>query len=107
MYRKKGTGDYRQLLEGVRLKTLVHGQRLLMGQFRLAKGAEIPSHAHPHEQAGILLSGKVRFTVAEKRFDAEPGDSWCVAGEVPHGAQALEESVVVEVFSPVREDYLP
>ena len=106
MFRKKGIGDYRQLLEGVQLKTLVHGERTLMGQFRLEKGAVVPAHGHMHEQIGMLISGKLRFTVGDETFDAEAGDSWCIPGEVEHSAEALEDSIAVEVFSPVREDYL-
>jgi quercetin dioxygenase-like cupin family protein len=45
--------------------------------------------------------------IGDERFDAKPGDSWCIPGDVVHGAEILEDSVVVEVFSPVREDYLP
>jgi len=40
-------------------------------------------------------------------WDVEAGDSWCLPGNIEHSAEALEDSVVIEVFSPVREDYLP
>jgi len=106
MFREKGTGDYRQLLEGVYLKTLGHGQSMLMGQFKLEKGAMVPTHNHVHEQIGILISGRLRFRVAEETFDAEAGDSWCIPGDMEHSAEALEDSIAVEIFSPVREDYL-
>lgn len=107
MFCKKDTGASRQLLEGVDLTTLVHGEKTLMGKFRIAKGAAIPAHSHPHEQTGIMISGRLRFKVSGKITDVEPGDSWCLTGGVEHSAEALEDSVVVEVFSPVREDYLP
>jgi len=107
MFRKKDEGQKRQLLEGVHLKTLVHGEKTLMGEFSLAKGAEIPPHAHPHEQTGILISGKVRFKIGDELFEAEAGDSWCIPGGIEHAVEVLEGSVVLEVFSPVREDYLP
>jgi quercetin dioxygenase-like cupin family protein len=107
MFRKKDEGQKRQLLDGVHLKTLVHGEKTLMGEFSLAKGAEIPPHAHPHEQTGIMISGKVRFKIGDEMFEVEAGDSWCIPGEVEHAVEVLENSVVVEVFSPVREDYLP
>jgi len=55
MFRKKNEGEKRQLLDGVHLKTLVHSEKTLMGEFNLAKGAEIPPHAHPHEQTGIIF----------------------------------------------------
>lgn len=107
MFRKKDTGESRQLLDGIHLSTLVHGDKTLMGQFRIAKGALIPTHSHPHEQTGIMISGKLRFTVDGEINDVEAGDSWCLPGGAEHSAEALEDTVVVEVFSPVREDYLP
>jgi quercetin dioxygenase-like cupin family protein len=107
MFRKKDSGESRQLVEGVELTTLVHGDNTLMGQFKIAKGAAIPSHSHPHEQTGFMVSGKLRFNVAGEIAVAEPGDSWCIPGDVEHSAEALEDSVVIEIFSPVREDYLP
>jgi quercetin dioxygenase-like cupin family protein len=107
MFRKKDSAASRHLLEGVDLTTLVHGEKTLMGQFKIARGAVIPAHSHPHEQTGIMISGKVRFVVGGETIDAEAGDSWCLPGGVEHSAEALEDSVVVEVFSPVREDYLP
>jgi len=107
MFRKKNTGASRQLIDGVELTTLVHGDETLMGQFKLAKGAAIPAHSHPHEQTGIMISGKLRFKADGKELEVEAGDSWCLPGGVEHSVTALEESVVIEVFSPVREDYLP
>ena len=106
MFRKKDTGQSQQLLEGVDLTTLVHGEKTLMGQFRIAKGSIIPTHSHPHEQTGFMISGKLRFTVDGEVTDVETGDSWCLHGNIKHSAEALEDSVIIEVFSPVREDYL-
>jgi quercetin dioxygenase-like cupin family protein len=107
MFSKKDTGKSRQLLEGVNMTTLVHGEKTLMGQFKIARGAAIPAHSHPHEQTGIVISGKLRFNVDGEVMDAAAGDSWCLPGGVEHSAEALEDSVIIEVFSPVREDYLP
>jgi quercetin dioxygenase-like cupin family protein len=107
MFRKKGTAETRQLAEGVEMTTLVHGEKTLMGQFKITGGSEIPLHSHPHEQTGIMISGKLRFNVDGEIFEAETGDSWCLPGGIEHSAEALEDSVIVEIFSPVREDYLP
>jgi quercetin dioxygenase-like cupin family protein len=107
MFRKKDEGEKRQLLDGVLLKTLVHGEKTLMAEIRLSEGAKIPPHTHPHEQTGILISGKLRFNISGELFDAEPGDSWCIHGGIEHGVEILEDAMVVEVFSPVRKDYLP
>ena len=106
MFRKKDTGESRQLLEGVDLTTLVHGEKTLMGQFKIAKGSIIPTHSHPHEQTGFMIFGKLRFNVDGEVTDVETGDSWCLPGNIKHSAEALEDSVIIEVFSPVREDYL-
>jgi len=72
----------------------------------LAGGSVIPAHDHPHEQTGLLLSGRIVLTIDGLDHEAVPGDGWCIGSGVPHAARAIEDSVVVEVFSPVREDYL-
>ena len=107
MFRKNNTEGYRELLEGVQLQTLVHGEKTLMGRFKLDKGAKIPSHKHPHEQTGLMISGKMLLTVDGKEFEVEAGDSWCIDGNKEHSVIVVEDSVVIEVFSPVRVDYRP
>lgn len=96
-----------QPLDKILQKTLVHGDRTLMVEFRLETGARIPPHQHPHEQIGYLVSGCLELTIEGKSFTARAGDSWCIPGGVTHQATAHEATVAVEVFSPVREDYLP
>ena len=107
MFEKTKQSGYTELIKGVHLKTLVHGNNMLMTEVKFEKGAVIPPHSHPHEQTGRLISGQLEFLVAGKKIIAKPGDSWNIAGDVEHGATAIEETVVIEVFSPVREDYLP
>jgi len=89
------------------MKTLCYGVKTLMTEFLLDKGAELPIHAHPYEQTGYLVSGKIVLTIDGKAQDVLPGDSWCIPENARHGAQILEDAVAIEVFSPVREDYLP
>jgi quercetin dioxygenase-like cupin family protein len=107
MFKKNSSQGYRELAEGVELQTLVYGEKTLMGRFRLKKGGVVPLHAHPYEQTGMVLSGKLQFQVGGEVFTAETGDSWCIAENVEHGAEAIEDALLVEVFSPAREDYLP
>ena len=107
MFRKKDTADSRQLVEGIELSTLVYGEKTLMGRFKIDKGSVLPAHSHPHEQTGFMISGKLRFDVDGEVKDVETGDSWCFPGGVEHSAEALEDSIIIEVFSPVREDFLP
>jgi quercetin dioxygenase-like cupin family protein len=107
MFTKRTGNGYQPALEGIERKTLVYGDRTLMTEFRLRKGSVLPRPAHPHEQTGYLVQGRLRLTIGSDDFEAQPGDSWCVPGGVEHGAQVLEASVAIEVFSPVRDDYLP
>jgi len=107
MFKKSKPGGYSELVKGVHLKTLVYGERTLFTEVHFEKGAVIPPHSHPHEQTGYMVAGQLEFIVNGEHIQAKPGDSWNIAGNVEHGATALEESVVIEVFSPVREDYLP
>ena len=107
MFRKRSSGGQTEVMKGIHLKTLVHGNSTLMTEVLLEKGAVIPTHSHPHEQTGYLVSGHLQFEVDGELISAHPGDSWNIAGDMKHSATAIEETIVIEVFSPVREDYLP
>ena len=98
---------FRELLDGVWLKSLTHGSRTHLTEVRFIKGAVVPQHQHPHEQTGYLISGSLRFFGDGEDTVVTPGDCWNFASDCPHGAEALEDSAVIEVFSPIREDYLP
>lgn len=107
MFAKKDAEGYSNPLKGIDQKTLVHGSKTLMTEFVLQKGSILPMHSHPHEQTGYLVSGHMRLTIGGERFEVKPRDSWCIAGGIVHGADILEDSIAVEVFAPVREEYLP
>ena len=106
MHLKQPLEGFRAMLPGIVMHPLSFGERTLMVEFHLAQGAEIPMHSHPHEQTGYLVSGHVTFLTDSGEIDTTPGDSWCFTADVPHGVRVLEDSVIVEVFSPVREEYL-
>ena len=107
MYKKSNENDYKDVLEKIQQKTLAYGDKTLMAEFRLEEGADLPKHSHPHEQTGYLVSGEIELTIGDETHQVKPGDSWCIAGGVEHKATVLEDSVAIEVFSPVREDYIP
>jgi quercetin dioxygenase-like cupin family protein len=107
MFLKKNDSGYQTPIDGIDQKTLVFGERTLMVEFRLKKDAVLPRHSHPHEQTGYLVSGKIRLHIDERSYECNPGDSWCIPGDANHGADVLEDAVAIEVFSPVREAYLP
>ncbi len=107
MFNKKSVTGYKDSLDKVRMKTLVYGAKTLLTEFKLAKGAILPRHKHPHEQTGYLVSGRIDLTIGDATHHVEPGDSWCIPGDTDHNVVAHEDSVAIEVFSPVREDYVP
>lgn len=107
MFTKSAPDGYQTPMQGIALKTLVHGDKTLMTEFRLKKGSILLRHAHPHEQTGYLVSGRIRLHIGDRSYECSPGDSWCVPGDAEHGADIIEDAVAIEVFSPVREEYLP
>ncbi|MEW6172913.1 MAG: cupin domain-containing protein [Bacillota bacterium] len=107
MFEKHSESGYGLVLDGIEQKTLVYGAKTLMAEFLLRKGSTLPRHAHPHEQTGYLVKGRIRLSIGAEEYEVQPGDSWCIPGGVEHGAEIMEDSVAIEVFSPVREDYLP
>ena len=106
MFSKGASSGYKELLGKVEMKTLVYGERTLLTEFKLGKGAILPKHSHFHEQTGYLVSGRIDLTIGNVTYQALPGDSWCIPANVNHHAHAHENSVAIEVFSPVREDYI-
>ena len=69
--------------------------------------AVIEEHAHPHEQVGILLQGRVVFTIGGEQKTLQPGDLWRIPGGVRHKVVVLDEPAkALDVFMPIREDYL-
>lgn len=107
MFKKQDTSGYAQVLDKITRKTLVYGAKTLMTEFRLTQGAMLPKHSHPHEQTGYFVAGRMDLTIGGETYAVRPGDSWCIPGGTDHHAVAHEDSIAIEVFSPVREDYLP
>jgi quercetin dioxygenase-like cupin family protein len=92
---------------GVMRRTLGSGERLTLVEIRIAEGHEVPEHTHPHEQAGQVVEGRVRFRIGGQELELETGDSYMIPGGVEHHVVALEAATLIEAFSPVREDFLP
>jgi quercetin dioxygenase-like cupin family protein len=106
MLYKKNSEGYKSNISGIDFKTLVHGQNTSLHEFKLYRGSIISKHSHIHEQTGYMISGKMKFILNDGEFLAEPGDSWCIPSNVEHAVHVLEDSVAIEVFSPVRQEYL-
>ncbi len=94
-----------EMLPGLSRRTLAAGKSMMICEFTLDAGVEIPGHTHPHEQVGYVASGKVKIIMDDGSFDLGPGDTYYAPSGARHGAIALERSVVVDTFNPPREDY--
>lgn len=105
--RKTDENDYINVLDGIKRKTLVYGNNTLLTEFIIKKGKILPMHSHPEEQNSYLVSGHIILIIEGNGHEMKPGDSWAIPGNVHHGAETLEDSIAIEIFSPIREDYIP
>ena len=94
----------RTLFPGV-IAHCVHAERLTVAEVELASGAVVASHQHVHEQVSCVVSGQLEFTIGAETKRVGPGDCAVIPSNVPHHVRALAPSRVIDVFSPVREDF--
>lgn len=106
MFRTNAEAAAVEMFPGVVRRTLNSGERTTLVEVTMAAGANVPAHSHPHEQAGYVSRGRVRFVIAGEPRDLVAGDGYLVPGGASHEVTALEPSVCIDVFSPVREEYL-
>lgn len=92
---------------GVTRKVLSYSKNLMACELKFAKGAVGALHSHPHEQIGYVVSGSFEVEEAgqEKKI-VRRGDTYYMAPDIEHGVVALEDSVLLDIFTPVREDFL-
>ena len=90
---------------GCRIRT-PYGKNVMLSYLEMDEGAQVPLHSHPHEQAGMLLEGKLALTIGDVTEVVEAGAMFIIPPDVPHRAVAIDgPAVILDVFSPVREDY--
>ena len=95
----------KEIVPGVRIKTTWEDQ-MLLSMVDLDAGAIVPNHSHPHEQAGVVLTGVIVLTIADEEQTLQPGDSYIIPGGIEHSAIGGPDGArVLDVFSPVREEY--
>lgn len=83
-----------------------YGQNIMLSYLELAEGAVVPRHQHPHEQAGMLYKGRMELTIGDRAQVCDPGELFIIPPNTPHSARPVDgPAVVLDVFSPVREDY--
>jgi quercetin dioxygenase-like cupin family protein len=96
-----------QIADGIERQMIV-GAKLMVCRLRFRPHVETAVHSHPHEQITLVEKGRVRFTIGGAERVADQGDVLHFASGLPHGATMLDEEVVlIDIFTPLREDFLP
>ncbi len=88
------------------VRRAIHMKGLTIARLEIQAGAEVPEHSHVHEQIATVEKGSLRFFLEGREVDLRAGQSLAIPSEVPHRVVALEDTVVVDVFSPAREDWI-
>ena len=91
---------------GVKRQVLKHGDDLMMVRVEFEKDGIGAMHQHPHRQATYVAAGRFLVTVGSEKKELNAGDVFYAAADVPHGVRALEKGTLVDVFTPIREDFL-
>ena len=95
-----------EIFNGVNIFTAA-GENMMLSLVEFEPRAVVEPHSHPHEQMGLLLEGELEFIIGDERKVLQPGQMWRIPGGVVHSAIAGAEPVkALDVFNPIREDYL-
>jgi quercetin dioxygenase-like cupin family protein len=87
-------------------RRIVTGEKAMTGLIELKKGSFVPKHSHESEQITIVLEGALRFVIDGRTIDVTAGESLVIPSWVEHEATALEDTRELDVFSPIRRDWL-
>ncbi|HEX2906120.1 MAG TPA: cupin domain-containing protein [Phototrophicaceae bacterium] len=97
--------DWLTVAPGVKRRIASDGEHLMMVEVHFEPGAVGALHSHPHAQATYILQGRVNFTLGDQVIELAAGQTIQIPGDLTHGVLALEESLLLDVFNPPREDF--
>ena len=95
----------KQSFSGVDFFVGAVGERMMIIHVILKKGQEVVAHSHPHEQAGYCIRGRFLLTIDGVPTEIETDDSYVIPGDSSHSLQVYEDTILVEMFSPPRDEY--
>lgn len=96
---------YNQITEGIKIKVNRKDDEVVMTEIVFKKGALFPEHIHLSDHSGYLLKGRIRISREGSSAIMQEGDSWCIGKRISHFTEAIEDSVVIEVYSPDESDF--
>jgi quercetin dioxygenase-like cupin family protein len=102
----KNENPWIEICPGIKRQTATSGKTMYQMVAKLDAGSKMPEHRHPQEQIVHILAGRMRLIVDGTPHEMTTGDSFYLAGNVPHGVETIEETRVLDTFSPPRDEYL-
>ncbi len=87
-------------------RQVVHSERMTIARISLRQGAVVPEHNHENEQVTMLERGRLRFLMGGDEIYVSAGECLRIPPSLPHSVEALEDSVALDLFAPVREDWI-
>ncbi len=97
----------KHIAEGTVRRVLAYSDQLMTCELQIAKGAPVSTHAHPHDQITYIVKGTLEFCVEGEKAIVHAGDTMCIPGGAEHGpTEILEDSVIIDTFSPKRDDFI-
>ena len=94
------------IVPGIQRRTIANGRTMYQMVARLDAGSRMPEHKHSQEQIVHILEGRMRLVVSGVPHELKRGESFYLAENVPHGVETIEDTMVLDTFSPPRDDYL-
>ena len=102
----KNDNPWIDICPGIKRQTVTSGKTMYQMLARLEAGSKMPEHQHTQEQIVHILAGRMTLIVAGTPHEMKTGDSFYLAGGVPHGVETIEDTRVLDTFSPPRDEYL-
>jgi quercetin dioxygenase-like cupin family protein len=84
----------------------IHSEKMTISYWDIESGSKLPEHRHPHEQISQVIKGKFKLTISGESVIMTPGITAIIPSNALHSGEALTECQVMDIFAPVREDYL-
>jgi quercetin dioxygenase-like cupin family protein len=95
-----------EIAPGIRRRTITSGTSMYQMIAKLDAGSRMPEHKHPQEQIVHILEGRMKLIVSRVPHELKGGESFYLASNVPHGVETIDDTMVLDTFSPPRDDYL-
>jgi quercetin dioxygenase-like cupin family protein len=96
----------KEQLNPVCARQVIHTETMTVARLYMSKGCRVPLHSHHNEQLSMVEKGALKFVLDGKDLVIKAGEVLQIPPHLPHSAEALEDSIAVDVFSPPREDWI-